>query len=239
MLYTPTTRFTMSKYSIIALLPVRQAFPFYLQDRNFLPFDGQPMYRFMISKLLSVPEISCLVVDTDSDEVKAFCSADPRITVIDRPEMLRDENIASDQITAYNLQQVEGEHFIEIQSFNPLLTKFSISSAIRQYFDYVGREEHDFDSVFSMQRHEQLHYNLDTRSLDNAYPFVIFENRILHVFNRTSFKSQGNKKVGRTAMLFEVREVENTLVDSESNYELAKLVYANQKEFPAIFHSGN
>ncbi|HEY0176193.1 MAG TPA: hypothetical protein VGC08_07440 [Pedobacter sp.] len=226
----------MSQSSIIALLPVQKEFSYYLKNRNFLPFDGKPMYQYMIAKLLAVPQIERLVVNTDSEEVKAFCQSNDKITIVDRPDTLTGENITSDMITAYDLQKVPGEHFIEVQSFNPLLTSRSIEAAINQYFDYIF--EGYFDSVFSMQRYELRGYDLDKRELNNEYQFVIFESRILHLFNRTNFLNQGKKKIGKMAMMTEIGEVENTSADSDINYELTKLVYANQDKFPHIFRSG-
>ena len=227
--------------SITALLPIREKFDFYAPDRNFRVFDGRPIYQVMIDKLMAVSQIDRIVINTDAQEVKDFCSSNSRITIIDRPEELRGDDVPSDKITAYDLEKVSGEHFIEVQSFNPLLTKYSIEAVIHQYFQFiidVNAEESYFDSIFSMQRHEMRSYDLDKRELMDEYPFVIFENRILHVFNRKNFLSQGNHKVGKMAMMFEVKEVENTLVDSDTNYELVKLVHANQDKFPGIFHSG-
>lgn len=225
--------------TITALLPVQKEYHrFYAPDRNFLPFAGKPMYQFMIDKLLSIPLIGHIVINTDAEEVKQHCRNHPRITVIDRPEILVGEDIDSDLITAYTLDQVEGEHFVEIQSFNPLLTRFSITSIIRQYFDHINIPDNFYDSIFSSNRCELRHYDLDQRALNDEYPFVIFENRILHTFSRTNFRKNGNRKIGKMAMLFETREIENTLVDSETNYALARLVYENMNKFPSVFHSG-
>lgn len=81
-------------------------------------------------------------------------------------------------------------------------------------------------------------FDINTRELNDEFRFVVFENDILHGFTRTAFLKQKKRKIGKTAMLSEIKEVENTLLDSNTNHELAKLVYANRDKFPAIFHSG-
>ena len=224
----------MNASTITALMPILKGSFYYVSNRNFLPFDGKPMYQYMIEKLLAVTQIEKIVINTDAEEIKEFYRTNEKILIVDRPDEFIDEYVASDLITAYTLEKVKGEHFIEIQSFNPLLTINSIGSAIDQYFQYI--EEGYFDSVFSMQRHESRAYDLDKRALIEEFPFVIFENRILNVFNRTNFKKQGNKKVGKSAMMYEIKEVEHTLVDSDTNYQLAKLVFENKEKFPNVFY---
>ncbi|SHM75882.1 cytidylyltransferase domain-containing protein [Flavobacterium chilense] len=227
----------MSNFYLTALLPIQKEHHYYLPNRNFLPFNGKPMYQHMIEKLLAIPEFESIVINTDSDEVKEYCKWNGRLRIIDRPKSLTGEDVKSDQITAHTLEKISGEHFIELQSFNPLVTQFTILDFIKIYKEYVVPGEY-FDCAYSVQRHELRNFDLDKRELNDTYPFVLFENKILHGFTRSVFHKYRNRKVGKMPMHTEVREVENTLLDSETNYELAKLVYANRDKFPAIFHSG-
>ena len=227
----------MSGFFLTALLPIQKEHYYYLPNRNFLPFNGKPMYQHMIGKLLAVEQFESIVIITDSDEVKEYCKWNGRLRVFDLPAALTGEDVVSDKVTAHILEKISGEHFIELQSFNPLVTQFTLESFIKQYIDYIVPGEY-FDSLFSIQRHELRNYDVNKRELNNEFLFTIFENKILHGFNRTNFRGNGNRKVGKMHMPYEVREVENTLLDSETNYELAKLVFTNRDKFPAIFHSG-
>lgn len=227
----------MSDFYLTALLPIQKEYNYYLPNRNFLRFNSKPMYQYMIEKLLAFPQFESIVINTDSDEVKDYCKWNGKLRIIDRPESLMGEEVTNDMITTHTLENISGEHFIEFQCFNPLVTNYTIESFIKQYMDYIVPNEF-FDSLLSMQRHELRNYDIAKRELNDEFPFVIFENRIIQGFNRTTFKRQGNKKFGKMAMLFEIKEIENTLVDSEANYELAKLVYANRDKFPSVFHSG-
>lgn len=226
----------MSHPILTALLPIQKEFPYYLTNRNFLEFNGKPVYQYMIEKLLKIDAFESIVINTDSEEVKEYCKWNGKLRIIDRPNSLIGENVKSDQITAYTLAKISGEHFIEIQSFNPLLTQFTIESFIKLYLDFIVPGEY-YDSLFSMQRYELRNYDLDKREMNDEFPFSLIENGILHGFNRTTF-SKNRKKIGKINMLSDVKEIENTLLDSDSNYELVKLVFANQDKFPAIFHSG-
>ncbi len=226
----------MSNPIFTALLPIQKEFPHYLPNRNFLEFNGKPVYQYMIEKLLKIDAFESIVINTDSDDVKEYCKSNGKLRIIDRPKSLIGEDIKSDLITAYSLDKIGGEHFIEIQSFNPLLTQFTIESFIKEYTDLIVNGEY-YDSFFSIQRYELRNYDLDKREMKDDFPFSIIENGILYGFNRTTFR-KNRKKIGKMATLSDVKEIENTLLDSETNYELVKLVFANQDKFPAIFHSG-
>ncbi|RKR04893.1 CMP-N-acetylneuraminic acid synthetase [Flavobacterium sp. 90] len=226
----------MSHPIFTALLPIQKEFSYYLPNRNFLEFNGKPVYQYMIEKLLKIDAFESIVINTDSEEVKEYCKWNGKLRIFDRPQSLIGEDIKSDLITAYTLDKIGGEHFIEIQSFNPLLTQFTIESFIKLYTDFIIPGEYH-DSVFSIQRYELRNYDLDKREIKDDFPFTIIENGILHGFSRSNFKKY-RKKIGPVAMLSDVREIENTLLDSDSNYELVKLIFANQDKFPAIFHSG-
>ncbi|WP_337965995.1 hypothetical protein [uncultured Flavobacterium sp.] len=226
----------MSNPIFTALLPIQKEFSHYLPNRNFLEFNGKPVYQYMIEKLLKIDAFESIVINTDSDDVKEYCKSNGKLRIIDRPKSLIGEDIKSDLITAYTLDKIGGEHFIEIQSFNPLLTQFTIESFIKEYTDLIVNGEY-YDSFFSIQRYELRNYDLDKREMKDDFPFSIIENGILYGFNRTTFR-KNRKKIGKMATLSDVKEIENTLLDSETNYELVKLVFANQDKFPAIFHSG-
>ncbi|WP_166922021.1 cytidylyltransferase domain-containing protein [Flavobacterium poyangense] len=228
----------MSNFYLTALLPIQKEYSVHtLPDRNFLPFNGKPMYKYIIEKLLAFPQFESIVINTDSDEVKEYCKWNGRLRIIDRPESLTGDDVKSDDITAHTLEKISGEYFIEFQSFNPLVTNYTIDNFIKQYMDYIVPGEY-FDSICSIQRHELRNFDINTRELNDEFQFVVFENGILHGFTRSAFLKQGKRKIGKTAMLSEIKEVENTLLDSNTNYELAKLVYANRDKFPAVFHSG-
>lgn len=227
----------MSGFFLTALLPIQKEHHYYVPNRNFLPFNGKPMYEYMIQKLLAITQFESIVIITDSEEVKKYCEWNGRLRVFDLPSSLTGEDVSSDKVTSHILEKISGEHFIEVQSFNPLVTNYTLESFVKQYIEYAVPGEY-FDSLFTIQRHELRNYDLDKRELNNNFLFTIFENKILHGFNRTNFRKHGNCKVGKMAMPYEIKEVENTLLDSDTNYELAKLVFANRDKFPAVFHSG-
>jgi len=94
--------------SIAALVPMRhhsQRVP----GKNYRPLAGRPLYQHIITTLLSVPEISTVVVDTDSEPVMDGLQRDfPQVVVLPRPEHLRDDAIPMNEILLYDTSRVAG-----------------------------------------------------------------------------------------------------------------------------------
>lgn len=236
----------MNRPAITALITIQEnRTDLSLRDANFKEFDGRHLYRLMIEKLLAVKAINHIVITTDSDRVKQICGGSSKMSFVDMPspDMMSDDNRlsvleelpTSDLITSNSLKKVQGEHFLQTQCVNPLLTIKTIEDVIERYYEYVLNEEYkQFDSVMSLSR-------VDKRLYDSSdYPkitlrddphYVIYEDTIFNVFNRTTFVRNGNKKFGKNPMFFEVPEIENLTVETHVGYELAKLVYQNKALF--------
>jgi len=234
----------MNRPAITALITIQEnRTDLSMRDANFKEFDGKHLYRLMIEKLLAVKAINHIAITTDSDNVKQIYGGNNSISFVDMPDpdSLSDDNSVSvleelptsDLITANSLKKVPGEHFLQTQCINPLLSVKTIEGVIERYYEYVLNNEYQqFDSVMSLGR-------LDKRLYDNSdYPvitlrdnphYVIYEDTVFNVFNRTAFNRNGQRKFGKNPMFFEVPEIENLTVETPMSYELAKLVYANRE----------
>jgi len=217
-----------------------------LPGRDFLTLGGKPMYRIMVDKLLSVNQIDRIVILSDSDRIITEFAGNSRIQVISCPvDFSEDPNVrmsqelpTSDLMVEQALSKVNGEHFIQVQCINPFLTIETLEGAIERYYQYVLDNEAYFDSVMSLSRVDKRLYNA------NNYPvielrsdpwYVIFEDTIIQVFNRTAFRKNGNRKFGKNPMFLETREIENLAIETIENYQLAELIHENAKRFPFIY----
>jgi CMP-N-acetylneuraminic acid synthetase len=237
----------MHKPTITALITIRENAGYYLPAANFALFGGKPMFEVMIEKLLRVEYIGRIVVTTDSERVRTTLAGESKVILIGYPEHFsEDPNIemvetmpASDKMTAHALQQeVYGEHFMQLQPNNPLLTVKSLTEAIERYYDYVLNEEtQQWDTLMSFDRVEKRLYSNEhypvTKLRDDPH-YVIFEDNILHIFSRAAFKRNKNKKFGKNPMFYEVPEIEKLVVESDAGYQLAKLAFDNKGLFKQI-----
>jgi CMP-N-acetylneuraminic acid synthetase len=236
----------MNKPAITALITIQEnRMDLSMRDANFKEFDGRHLYRLMIEKLLAVKAINHIVVTTDSDKVRQVCGGTSKISFVDMPDpdMISDDNSVSilqemptsDLITANSLAKTPGEHFMQTQCVNPLLTIKTIEAAIERYYEYVLNDEYkQFDSLMSLGRLDKRLYGTAdypiTTLRDNPH-YVIYEDTVFNIFNRTAFNRNGQRKFGKNPMFFEVPEIENLTVETFVGYELAKLVYANKGLF--------
>lgn len=233
----------MNRPTITALITIQETrTDLSLKDANFKEFDGRHLYRLMIEKLLAVKAIDHIVITTDSDKVRQTCGGTGKISFVDMPDrdtMSNDNSVnvleelpTSDFITANSLKKVQGEHFMQTQCVNPLLSIKTIEEAIERYYEYVLNNEYkQFDSLMSLGR-------LDKRLYDNSdYPiitlrdnphYVIYEDTVFNIFNRAAFVRNNMRKFGKNPMFFEIPEIENLTVETHAGYKLAKLAYENK-----------
>ncbi len=74
--------------SIVAFMPMRHSSE-RVPGKNYRDFNGQPLFHHVVSALLAVPQITTVVIDTDSPTIVEQCAEHfPEVRCIDRPEHL-------------------------------------------------------------------------------------------------------------------------------------------------------
>ena len=90
---------------LAALVPMRhhsQRVP----GKNYRWLAGKPLYQHIIETLLSVPAISTIVVDTDSEPVMEGLRRDfPRVVILPRPGNLCADTIPMNEILLFDTSQ--------------------------------------------------------------------------------------------------------------------------------------
>lgn len=233
----------MNRPTITALITIQETrTDLSLRDANFKEFDGRHLYRLMIEKLLAVKAIDHIAITTDSDKVRETYGGTGRISFVDMPDrdtMSNDNSVnvleelpTSDFITANSLKKVQGEHFMQTQCVNPLLSIKTIEEAIERYYEYVLNNEYkQFDSLMSLGRLDKRLYDSSDYPIitlrDNPH-YVIYEDTVFNIFNRAAFVRNNMRKFGKNPMFFEIPEIENLTVETHAGYKLAKLAYENK-----------
>jgi len=229
----------MSDYSLTALLSIPQEAGYFFPDRHFQYICGSTLYRVMINKLEEMDEIDQIIVNTDSSMIKSSYPRSGKVKIIDvykaEPQEIEIE-LTSDKTTTALLKHVEGEHFIQLGAIFPFLRQETIRNVIETYDKYViNPEDQKYDSVFTHMTLNRRLYDSDADIVRESRPNTFLEDGILHVFNRTTFLANENRKVGKKPYSWGVDEIENLAIDSEENYRLAVLVDENRHRFPRIF----
>jgi len=210
---------------IVALVPMRhhsQRVP----GKNYRLLAGKPLYQHIIETLLVVPEINEILVDTDSEPIlEGLRTKFPQIRVIDRPEQLRADSIAMNEILLYDTSQVGADFYLQTHSTNPLLRAETISTAIQNFLNDFPAH----DSLFSVTRLQSRLYDQHGHALNHDpnillqtqdLPPVFEENSCVYIFNRENLIRRRNR-LGERPLMFEMDASEAWDIDEELDFAIA------------------
>lgn len=214
--------------TIAALVPMRhnsQRVP----GKNYRPLAGKPLYRHIIETLIAVPEITSIMVDTDSEPVMAGLRRDfPQVKLIERPEHLRAPEIPMNEILAHDTAQVEADFYLQTHSTNPLLKAETVSAAIAGFLSKYPA----FDSMFSVTRLQTRLWDSLTRPI-NHNPAILLqtqdlpplyeENSCFYLFTRQNLLARRNR-LGERPLMIEIPRLEAVDIDEEADFEIADLL---------------
>lgn len=197
--------------------------------KNYRSLAGKPLYQHIIETLLAVPEITTIMVDTDSEPVMEGLRQNfPQVKIIQRPENLRAPEIPMNEILAYDTAQVESDFYLQTHSTNPLLKAETLSSAIRKFLGQYPA----FDSMFSVTRWQTRFYDQLTRPINHNpaillqtqdLPPVYEENSCFYMFTRLNLLARRNR-MGERPLMFEIPRLEAVDIDEEADFEIADLL---------------
>lgn len=217
---------------ICALVPMRhhsQRVP----GKNYRPLAGKPLFHHILETLLNVPQIDRVVVDTDSepvmDGVRRFF---PDVELIERPENLRADDVAMNDILLYDTAQIESEFYLQTHSTNPLLKAGTISQAI----DTFSSEYPKYDSLFSVTRLQTRLYFQDGQAINHNprellqtqdLPPVYEENSCLYLFTRSNLIKH-HHRIGETPLMFALDAGEAWDIDEELDFTICDFLLKRQ-----------
>ena len=215
---------------IIALVPMRH-YSQRVPGKNYRPMAGKPLYHHIIQTLLACPEITRVVVDTDSPEITAGLQKHfPFVRIIQRPEYLRANEISMNEILLYDVSQVEADFYLQTHSTNPLLKTETVSRAIHALLN----EFPSYDSLFSVTRRQIRFWDhlgrainhdpsilLQTQDLTPVYE----ENSCIYIFTRELLLTRRNR-LGERPKMFEIDSSEAWDIDNELDFQITELLMA-------------
>ncbi len=205
-------------------------------NKNMRDFDGAPLYHAIVKSLLATKYISHVVINTDSEIIAEDATKNfgDKIIIIDRPKEIQGDYVSMNEIIKYDISKLEGEHFLQTHSTNPLLRAETIDNAIEKYFD--GLEK--YDSVFGVTKVQTRFYDknakpinhnpeelLRTQDLEPLYE----ENSNFYIFSKTAFANAGDKRIGLKPQIAEVNKLEAIDIDEPEDFKLAELLHIHKE----------
>lgn len=223
----------MQLEKIVALVPMRHDSK-RVQGKNYRPMCGKPLYAHIVETLLSVPEISQIVVDTDSAPVLEGLAKDfPQVVALLRPENLTADTIPMNEILIHDTSLVPADLYLQTHSTNPLLKAETISKAIQQLRGHYP----EYDSLFSVTRMQTrlwdglgraINHNPAVLLRTQDLPPIFEENSCIYLFTRETLVERRNR-LGERPMMFEMDPIEATDIDEEHDFILAETLMKLQR----------
>jgi CMP-N-acetylneuraminic acid synthetase len=223
----------MAAKKIVALVPMRhhsQRVP----GKNYRMMAGKPLFHHILQTLQACPEISQIMVDTDSPEVmdgvrKHF----PQVVLIERPEHLRADDIPMNEILLHDTAQVQADLYLQTHSTNPLLKTETVTSAVRKMMQLYPA----YDSLFGVTRIQTRLWDALTRPINHNpaillqtqdLPPVYEENSCMYIFSRQMLEVRRNR-LGDRPYMFEIARSEAWDIDEEEDFLIVDLLMNNRK----------
>ena len=218
----------MRSEKIAALVPMRhhsQRVP----GKNYRMIAGRPLYAHIIETLLQVPELSTIVVDTDSDVILEGLNKNyPTVICLHRPDHLRADDIPMNEILIHDTGEVQADLYLQTHSTNPLLKAATISRGINELLDHYPA----YDSLFGVTRRQvrlwdqlgrPINHNPAVLLQTQDLPPVFEENSCMYIFTRTHLTARRNR-LGERPMMFEIDPQEAWDVDNEVDFRITEMM---------------
>jgi CMP-N-acetylneuraminic acid synthetase len=207
---------------IVALVPMRHHSE-RVPGKNYRLLAGKPLFHYIIATLLKCPEITEVVVDTDSPTIRLGLQEHfPGVIVLERPEYLCAGDIPMNEILLYDTKRISADLYLQTHSTNPLLKVETVSRAINTFLKKYPAS----DSLFSVTRWQTRLYDgqgkainhnpnelLRTQDLAPIYE----ENSCLYLFTRELLLAHKHR-IGPKAMMFEIDASEAWDIDEELDF---------------------
>ena len=207
--------------------------------KNFRMLAGKPLFHHVIETLLAVPEVTQVVVDTDSGPVMdGLREYFPQVRSIERPSHLRADNVPMNDILIYDTGQVRADFYLQTHSTNPLLKPQTVSRAVQSL---VTNYPH-YDSLFSVTRLQTRLYDQHGQAINHDptvliqtqdLPPVYEENSCLYMFTRENLMRR-HHRIGENPMMFEIDADEAWDIDEELDFAITDFLLRRKTDIGTV-----
>jgi CMP-N-acetylneuraminic acid synthetase len=214
--------------SIAALVPMRHHSQ-RVVGKNYRQLAGKPLFHHILHSLLECPEISQVVVDTDSQAIlEGLQQSFPNVMALERPEYLRGDRVSMNEILEYDTSQVQADFYLQTHSTNPLLRPATISRAIQTMLANIP----EYDSLFSVTRLQVRLWDQFGHAINHDpsillqtqdLPPVYEENSCLYIFTRSTLVQRHNR-LGVNPLMFEIDASEAWDIDEELDFAITEFL---------------
>ena len=206
--------------------------------KNFKNFCGKPLFRWVLDTLLSVPDISCVYINTDAREIlkEHGLEESERVKIRDRPIEICGDLVSMNDVIKDDLENIEADIFLMTHTTNPLLSKESIENSLNIFKKALKEKNHD--SLFTVNQVQERFYTSDAKAINHDPDKLIRtqdlepwyrENSNLYLFTKESFGRTG-ARIGRSPAMLVTTPFESTDIDTPEDWSFAESVVGYYRE---------
>ncbi len=199
--------------------------------KNYRDFAGKPLFFHVTESLLQCKLITTVVIDTDSPAVMELSKKHfgDRVTILERPEHLRDGSIPMNDVLLNCINQVPADFYLQTHSTNPILKPGTIENAVKKFLEIFPMH----DSLFTVTRKNVRYWDALARPINHNQnillrtqdlPPIFEENSCLYLFSKEILQRKHNR-IGDRPYLFEMPEIEAQDIDVELNFKVAEFLF--------------
>lgn len=211
---------------IIALLPMKgnsERVP----NKNLKDFNGKPLFYHVLQSLQNCELIDEVIINTDSDKIANSAASFSKVKIHQRPEAICGDFVSMNDVIANDLENSDGDIYLQTHSTNPLLKADTITKAIEEF------KSSDNDSLFSVTKLQTRLYWKDGKPVNHNpeellrtqdLPPLFEENSNIFIFTKQSFAKAENKRIGLNPMMFEMDKLEAIDIDEPQDFIMAEAI---------------
>jgi CMP-N-acetylneuraminic acid synthetase len=213
--------------SVVAFMPMRHSSE-RVPGKNYRPFNGRPLFHHALTTLLAVPQVSKVVIDTDSSTIVEQCAElFPEVACIDRPAHLLGGETPMTAVLQHDASLFPSDWYLQTHSTNPLLRPETVQRAIEELESRLD----DHGSLFSVTRLQTRLYDAYGMAVNHDpavllrtqdLPPIYEENSNLYLF--TAAQIAAGRRMGDRPMMFEIDPLEAVDIDEEHDFVIAELL---------------
>ncbi|PTX98354.1 acylneuraminate cytidylyltransferase [Spartobacteria bacterium LR76] len=203
-----------------------------VSGKNFRPFAGKPLFRWILDTLVSLPEIEKVVINTDAREILAQngLTDGGKILIRDRKPEICGDFVSMNLVLQDDIEAIESDAYLMTHTTNPLLGAPTIEGAISAFRD--AQAAGAADSLFTVNKFQTRFYRADASPVNHDPKNLIRtqdlepwfeENSNLYIFTRESF-AKTQARIGERPLLFETPRAESADIDDQEGWDIAEIM---------------
>jgi CMP-N-acetylneuraminic acid synthetase len=210
---------------LIALVPMKGSSE-RVPNKNMREFNGRPLCHWILNTLTTTSPIDRVVVNTDSETIASEARKFD-VQVIDRPPQLQGDRVSMNDIILHDIEQTDGEQYLQTHCTNPLLKRQTIVNAIERF------RETECDSLFSVTPIQTrlwddncipINHERDELKRTQDLPPVYEENSNIYLFTREAIQRRENR-IGDDPSMFSIERNEAIDIDEPIDFTLAESIH--------------